>query len=98
MDVQLTCKEGVVTVSDEQAHQVAVPHCVNGLDNDLIEGQGRGQLLLGDCLHPVHPVTGRLVEQVVMHTSVLNAGTEGIQATQETSDASVNVLPMRQCL
>ena len=56
---------------DQQPHQVAVAHCVNGLHNDFIEGQAGHQLLGWHTLHPVHPIARLLVKQVVIHTPIL---------------------------
>lgn len=68
----------MVTVSDEQSHEVAVAHCVNGLHNDLIEAEAGWKLLGWDCCHPVHPLTAVLIEEVVVHSAILQAevGTE----------------------
>lgn len=66
-----TCEQGMVTMSDEQPHEVAVAHCVNGLHNDFIEAQAGWELLGWDCRHPVHPFTAVLIEEVVMHCAIL---------------------------
>ena len=60
-------------MGDEQAHQVAVANSVDGLHNDLVEGEAGWQLLGWDCGHPVHPLTSLLVKEVVMHATILQA-------------------------
>lgn len=58
-------------MSDEEPHEVAVAHCVNGLHNDFIEAQAGWELLGWDCRHPVHPLTAVLIEKVVVHSAIL---------------------------
>ena len=58
-------------MSDEEAHQVAVAHCVNSLHNDFIESKAGWKLLGRNCCGPVHPVTAFLIKEVVVHAAIL---------------------------
>lgn len=66
-----TCKQGVMAMGDEEAHQVAVAHSVDGLHNDLVEIEAGWEVLSRDRSHPVHPLTSLLIKKVVVHAAVL---------------------------
>ena len=66
-----TCEQCVVAMSDKEAHQVAVAHCVNSLHNDLIESKAGWKLLGWDCCSPVHPLTALLIKEIVVHGTIL---------------------------
>ena len=66
-----TCEQGVMTMGDKEAHQVAVAHSVNGLHNDLVESEAGWEVLSWDRGHPVHPLACLLIKEVVVHATVL---------------------------